>query len=413
VLLGAASAGAAPPTPQSVRPEQVGMSSERLRLLDEALQRSVAEQAIPGAVTVVARRGQVVYLSAVGWRDREAHAPMRVDSMFRVASQTKSVVAVAVMMLQEEGKLRIGDPVSRYIPEFARSRVAVVRPNGAVELENARREITIRDLLTHTSGLGYGMGPTRDAWTAAGFHRWYFADQSETMDRRVRAMAELPLDAQPGERYVYGYSYDVLGVLVERVSGQTLERFLQQRIFGPLGMRDTRFYVPPAQKDRLAVVYASDEAGGLRRLPDDGPGLVSQGAYVSDSGVAFSGGAGLVSTAPDYLRFLQMLLNGGTLDGQRILSRKTIEIMTVNHLHGLEFRPGEGVGLGFTVVTDLGDRGLPGSVGEFAGAGAYHSTWWIDPREQLIVLYLTQTLPARNNDDYASIRALVYQAITQ
>jgi CubicO group peptidase (beta-lactamase class C family) len=223
-------------------------------------------------------------------------------------------------------------------------------------------------------------------------------------------MASLPFDAQPGERWVYGYSTDILGVVIERVSGMSLDQFLQTSLLKPLDMRDTHFYLPSAKKDRLTVVYAAGERGTITRAPDPGRGF-SQGAYVEGPRKAFSGGAGLLSTANDYSRFLQMLLNGGELDGQRILSRKSVELMTADHLGSKPFREGVGFGLGFEIVTDVGERGEHSSVGEYGWGGAYHSKYWVDPREQLIVVYLTQVIPAGELDDFGKVRALVYQAI--
>jgi CubicO group peptidase (beta-lactamase class C family) len=222
-------------------------------------------------------------------------------------------------------------------------------------------------------------------------------------------MATLPFDAQPGERFVYGYSLDILGALVETVSGVPLDEFLRARIFEPLGMYDTRFFLDPADLGRLAAVYSAT-ADGLKRAPDPGS-MVGQGAYVDGPRRSFSGGAGLLSTASDYARFLQMLLNGGELDGQRILSPKTVLLMTVDHIGDRYGQPGVGFGLGFSVVEDLGARGVPGSVGEFGWGGAYHSTYWVDPEEDLIVVYFAQLIPAGGIDDHARLRALVYQAL--
>jgi CubicO group peptidase (beta-lactamase class C family) len=223
-------------------------------------------------------------------------------------------------------------------------------------------------------------------------------------------MAALPFDAQPGERWVYGYGTDILGAIVERASGETLEAFLQSRILTPLKMVDTHFYLPPSKRERLAVVYTRRAGGALEPAPAPG-GTIGQGAYVDGPRKSFSGGAGLLSTAGDYARFLQMLLNGGELDGVRILGRKSVELMVVDHLGDVTYRPGEGFGLGFSVVKDLGARGIPGSVGEFGWGGAYHSTYWVDPRERLVVVYFTQLIPAGTIDDYAKLRALVYQAL--
>ena len=393
---------------ETTRPEAVGVSSERLERLTQTLEDYVEDGRLAGGVALVARRGQIVYLHAFGERDRESGAPMTADAMFRIASQTKAIVSTAVMMLQEEGALLIRDPVGDYLPEFRETTVAVPRDRGGYDVVPARRPITIRDLLTHTSGFGYGTGVAADRWQQAGIQGWYFAHRNEPIAETVKRMAALPADAQPGERWVYGYNTDILGVIVERVSGQPLDRFLEERIFRPLGMTDTHFYVPEDKRDRLATVYSAAEGGIVRA---EGTGSNGQGAYVEGPRKSFSGGAGLVSTATDYARFLQMLLNGGELDGVRLLSRKTVELMTIDHLGDVEFRPGEGFGLGFSIVEDLGLRGIPGSVGEFGWGGAYHSTYWVDPAEELVVVYLTQLLPAGDIDDHDKMRALVYQSI--
>ena len=397
-------------TLQRVRPESVGLSSERLNRLSEALDGYVKDGRLSGGVALVARRGKVAYVEAFGQRDIEAKAPMREDSVFRIASQTKALVSVGVMMLQEEGRLLINDPVGKYLPEFRETTVAVPKQGGGYDVVKAKRQITIRDLLTHTAGVGYGGGVARDRWEAAKITGWYFADREEPVGATVARMAALPFDAHPGERWVYGYSTDILGALVERVSGRTLEEFLRARIFEPLGMKDTHFYLPESKADRFAVVYSAKESGGLERAPEPG-GMVGQGAYLKGPRKSFSGGAGLLSTAQDYARFLSMLLNGGELDGKRLLSRKSVELMTVDHIEGKPFRDGQGFGLGFVVVKDLGARGWPGSVGEYGWGGAYHSTYWVDPKEQLVVVYFTQLIPARGLDDHDKLRALVYQAI--
>jgi CubicO group peptidase (beta-lactamase class C family) len=401
----APSSGQLAPTP----PEDVGLSSERLQRLSAALTDYVKDGRLAGSVALVARRGRIAYLEAFGRRDIESDAPMASDTIFRIASQSKAVVSVAVMILQEEGRLLLSDPVGRYIPEFMKTQVAVPSGRDGYTVADARRPITIRDLLTHTSGIGYGGGPASDRWSTAGIGGWYFADRDEPIRATVARMASLPFDAQPGERWIYGFSVDILGAVVEAASGERLDEFLRGRIFEPLGMRDTHFYLPADKKDRLSVVYSATEAG-LERAPDPG-GMVGQGAYLTGPRTSFSGGAGLLSTAPDYARFLQMLLNGGELDGRRILARKTVELMTTDHLDGKAFRPGEGFGLGFSVVLDVGVRGVPGSVGEYGWGGAYHSTYWVDPQEELVVVYLSQLIPAGGIDDHARLRALVYQAI--
>jgi CubicO group peptidase (beta-lactamase class C family) len=391
------------------RPEAVGLSAERLARLTPVLKSYVDSGTLAGSVTLIARRGKLVYLQALGTADREANTPMRTDTMFRIASQTKGIVAVGTMMLVEQGKLLLTDPVGKYLPEFAHTKVAVIKETGGYDVVDAKRPIAIRDLLLHTSGISYGRGIAADRWQEAGIQGYYFADRNEPVGATVSRMAALPFDAQPGERWVYGYSFDILGAVIERVSGQPLDEYLRKQIFEPLGMSDATFYLRQDQRGRLAVVYGKGSAGSLERRPEQGE--TGQGAYVEGPRRSFSGGAGLLATASDYSRFLQMLLNGGQFEGKRLLSRKTVELMTSDHLNGIAFRPGTGEGLGFSVVKDLGARGDPGSVGEFGWGGAYHSTYWVDPREQLVVIYLTQLNPAGDIDDFGKLRALIYQAI--
>jgi len=403
--------------PPAATPESVGLSSERLQRLRAVMQQFVDEGRVSGIVTYVARNGRVAHLEAFGKADVEAGRPMQKDTIFRIASQTKALTSVAVMMLVEEGKIGLADPVSRFIPAFEKTTVAVPPPTGAVAgspvaVVPAKRPITIRDLLTHTAGISYGFGPAQEQWKAAGIQGWYFADRSEPVATGVERMAGLPMDAQPGEKYVYGYNTDILGVVVEKVSGLTLAEFFQKRITGPLGLVDTQFYLPPADKDRLAAVYAAKD-GKIERATDPKFG---QGHYVEGPRVAFAGGAGLLSTARDYGRFLQMLLNGGEIDGVRLLSPKTVELMTVNHVGTLfaERSPndaGRGFGLGFDVIEDLGRAGRHGTQGAFGWGGAYHTTYWVDPREKMVVLLMTQLLPAGNSDLHQKYRALVYQSI--
>ncbi|HEY8506819.1 MAG TPA: serine hydrolase domain-containing protein, partial [Steroidobacteraceae bacterium] len=312
-------------------PEEAGMSSARLAQLTKTLHQYAEDGKVAGGVALIARRGKVVYLEAFGHRDRESRAPMQPDTIFRIASQTKAIVSVATMMLQEEGKLLLADPVGKYIPEFRETTVAVPREGGGYDVVKAKRPITIRDLLTHTSGLSYGYGPAADQWKEAGITGYYFADRNEPIAATVARMASLPFDAHPGEQWIYGYSTDVLGVVVERASGMPLDQFLSKRIFEPLGMKDTHFYLPRDKRNRLATVYAMPpSAKTIVRAPEEGQ--AGQGAYVDGPRKSFSGGAGLLSTAMDYSRFLQMLLNGGELDGRRLLSRKSVELMTVNHV---------------------------------------------------------------------------------
>jgi CubicO group peptidase (beta-lactamase class C family) len=392
-------------------PEDVGMSSERLERLGENLQAYVDRGEMAGSVAIIVRHGKVAYLEAFGQQDIEAGREMATDSIFRVASQTKAIVTTAIMMLQEEGKLLISDRLANYIPEFAQTTVAVAREDGGYDIETGRA-ITLRHLITHTSGISYGTGPASAEWDKAGFQQWYFADKDEPIAKTVARMASLPLDAQPGERWIYGYNIDILGAVVEKVSGMALDAYLQSHIFDPLSMNNTHFYLPNDKRDQFTAVYGRTRGGKLTRAEDSGA-WAGQGAYVDGPRTSFSGGAGLLSTASDYARFLQMLLNGGTLDGRRLLSPTTVKLMGQNHMGDIPFRPGQGFGLGFSVVTDAGERGVPGSVGEFGWGGAYHSTYWVDPVNDLLVVYLTQLRPSGGIDDREKIRTLVYQAVIE
>ena len=390
-------------------PEDVGMSSSRLERLDDALQEYVDEDRLPGGVAVVLRHGQVVYQNAFGLRDREVGDAMQTTDRFRIASQSKALVSVAIMMLQEEGSLLISDRVSRYLPAFSNTTVAVADGDDDYEVVEADRAVTLRDLLTHTAGVGYGGGAGAAEWAEAEVQGWYFAHRDEPIRATVDRIASLPFDRQPGDAFVYGYSTDILGAVVEAVSGLTLDAFLRSHIFEPLEMKSTGFYLDPDLRGDLATVYSLRAGQGLVRAPD-GPGMQTQGQYVDGPRMSYSGGAGLVSTAGDYARFLQALLNGGALNGKRVLSPKSVELMTTNHIGDL-LGTAEGFGLGFSVVRDLGARGQLGSVGEFGWGGAYHSTYWVDPQEDLVVVYLTQVIPASGLDDHARVRALIYQAI--
>lgn len=394
-------------------PEDVGLSSERLERLSNMLNTYVEDDKLPGGVALVARHGKVAYLESFGHRDLAEGDEMQDDDIFRIASQTKAVISVGVMMLQEDGHLLISEPVGNYLPEFLETTVAVANDDGSYEVVPANRKVTIRDLLTHTSGVDYGSGLARDRWEEAEITGWYFAHRDEPIRETVSRIAALPFQSHPGEKWVYGYSTDILGALIEVVSGQPLDEFLQSRIFVPLEMDDTHFYLPESKLDRIAVVYSAKETGGIERTAD-GSGMVTQGEYVDGPRSSFSGGAGLLSTAADYAKFLQMMLNGGELNGNRIISRKTVELMTVNHVGDNTpsfFGDGMGFGLGYYVVADVGARGVPGSEGEYGWGGAYHSTYWVDPEEELVVVYMAQLIPSGGLDDHGKLRTLVYQAI--
>ncbi|HEX5007024.1 MAG TPA: serine hydrolase domain-containing protein [Hyphomonadaceae bacterium] len=391
-----------------------GISQERLRNLDQTMKGYIDQGKLGGAVVMIHQDGREVFSEAYGWRDREAGDPMREDTIFRIASQSKALTSVAIMMLMEEGKLVLDDPLGKFLPEWMKTTVAVPRANGGYDLQSAKRPITIRDLLTHTAGISYGTGPGEKAWKEAGIYGWYFADKTEPVSEIVKRMARLPMAAQPGEQWVYGYNTDILGVVVEKLSGQTLDQFLHARLIEPLGMNDTSFCLPPEKASRFAVVYSMRD-GKLERAPApgamQGTGHIGQGSYAGGPCVAFSGGAGLLSTAGDYAKFLEMLRNGGEAGGKRYLSRKSVELMTSDNLVTATYQPGMGFGLGFRIVTDLGKSGQPGSVGDYGWGGAYHSTYWVDPAEGLTVTYMTNIIPAGGLEDQAKIRALIYSAL--
>lgn len=390
-----------------VKPEAVGLSTERLDRLSRVMQEYIEEKKTAGMVALIARRGGIAYLQAFGKLDLARGIPMPTNAIFRIASQTKAVTSVAVMMLQEEGKLLLDDPLAKYIREFVTARVAVpasgqdVRGYSTVPL---KRPITLRDLLTHTAGISYGDGPAREEYLAAGIHGWFLADKPAPIGEVVKKLAMLPFDAQPGERFVYGYSTDILGYVVECVSGLSLADFFEKKITGPLGMTDTHFFLPESKVDRLASVYGIDEKEGLK-LVEDG----RDNFYVQGPRICYSGGAGLLSTAEDYASFLVMLLQGGELGGVRLLSPKSVELMTADHVGNLY--GAQGYGLGFWVTDRLGRNGLPGSVGAFGWGGAYHTVYWVDPAEKLVALLMTQLLPAASSDLHGKFRALVYQSI--
>jgi CubicO group peptidase (beta-lactamase class C family) len=388
------------------RPDEVGLSAERLARLTQVMQGYIERGKIAGMVTLIARDGRVAYLHPFGKLDLRG-ADMPPDGIFRIASQTKAVTSVAVMILQEEGKLLIDDPIAKYIPEFAHTRVAVPSedkkdPQGYATVP-AKRQITIRDLLTHTAGISYGDGLAEKEYLAAGIHGWYLADKAEPVCEIVKKLAALPFDAQPGERWVYGYNTDILGCLVERLSGMTLADFFAKKITGPLGMTDTCFFLPEDKINRFTSVYGVDDKGGLK-LEED----ARDNSYVKGPRICYAGGAGLLSTAEDYARFLLMLQGGGKLGDTRILSPKSVELMTVDHVGDLYY---PGFGLGFWITERLGRNGEMGTVNSFGWGGAYHTTYWVDPVEKLVAVLMTQLLPAGNSNLHAEFRAMVYQSI--
>jgi CubicO group peptidase (beta-lactamase class C family) len=328
---------------------------------------------------------------------------------------SKAVTTVAALILLEEGRVTLDAPVSRYVPAFAKTTVLVPPAKDAPvgtppRIEAAKRPITLRDLMTHTAGISYGSGALEERYKAANAYGWYLADKDETLESFVDRLAALPFEAQPGERFVYGFGHDVLGRVVEVVSGQSLDSFLRTRIFEPLKMPDTSFFLPPEKRARLATVYGLAESGKIERAPEKGH--TGQGAYVEGPRRCFSGGAGLLSTAADYGRFLQMLLNGGTLDGERLLSPKTVALATSNHVGALYEEGRLGFGLGFEVTEKVGPAGRLDSPGAYGWGSAYYPRFFVDPQEKLVAFFLTQLIPARDYDLHKRFRTLVHQSVT-
>jgi CubicO group peptidase (beta-lactamase class C family) len=389
----------------------LGFAPDRLARIDRFLQERVDSNRIAGAVALVLRDGQVAYQKTVGLADRESRRAMTPDVVFRIASQSKAITSAAILMLAEEGKLAINDPVSMYIPAYAHTTVASRADSGRTVVP-ARRQITIKDLLTHTAGISYGQEPfIAQQYAAKGLGNgtglgFYTADKDEPVCTTMETLASLPFIAQPGEAYVYGYNTDILGCVVERASGVPLDRFIRTRITEPLGMKDTWFFLPKTERARLATLYASDSTSHVVRAPD---GRMGQGDYVDGPRRNFSGGAGLLSTARDYARFLQMMLNRGELDGVRILSPKMVDLMTSNQSGTLHNQNGLGFGLGYETVDRLGADGMK-SVGSFGWGGAYGSTYFVDPAERLVVVFMINQMPLRS-DVASRFPTMVYQAL--
>ncbi|RPI50345.1 MAG: class A beta-lactamase-related serine hydrolase [Acidobacteria bacterium] len=403
-LAGTVIAAQAPAAPSTFSPE-------RLRRIDGVLQKYIDENRVAGAVALVLQDGQPVYERAVGWSDKEAGRRMTTDTIFRIASQTKAITSAAILVLMEEGKIGLTDPVSRFIAPFAKTTVADSIQEGHAP---ARRQIQIRDLLTHTAGISYGterhVAPLYEAkglGPAAGFG-WYTADKSEPICETMERLAGLPFVAQPGEAYVYGYNTDVLGCVVERAAGMPLDEFIRTRITEPLGMKDTRFFLPASEQNRLAAVYASDDEGRIRRAPE---GPRGQGHYVEGPRRSFSGGAGLLSTARDYARFLEMIHNGGVLGSARILSPRTVALMTTNQIGTLHSAAGLGYGFGFQTTDRYGANGLD-SEGAFGWGGAYGTVYRVDPKARLVMVLMIQLIPNRT-DIRTTFPTLVYQALVE
>ena len=386
-------------------PEEVGLSATRLERISPFMQGYVDSEKLPGTITMVASRGKVAHFRCVGMMNREAEKPMEPDTIFRIYSMTKPITSVAVMMLYEEGLFQLTDPVSKIIPEFKDLKVFVKETESGLELAKSKPEMAIWHLLSHTSGLNYGWG--KDSPVGAMYGEKSASPREGTLKDMIRKLGELPLASQPGSEWQYSSSTDVLGYLVEVISGQSFDVFLKEKIFEPLGMKDTGFHVPEEQLHRFAANYAPAEDGKIKLIDDPATSVFSKPRTF------FSGGGGLASTTADYIRFSQMLLNKGELDGARLLGRKAIELMTMNHL-GKESHPFEdparGFGLGFSVAMDVAKSRSLGSVGTFGWGGAAATTFWVDPQEEIIGLFMTQLMQSPY-PFLQEFRVLVYQAI--
>lgn len=397
----------------AVKPETVGMSAERLERIGTAVQKSIDEKRIAGAVTLVARRSKVVWFKPQGMMDREASKAMRPDAIFRICSMTKPITSVAVMMLYEEGHFLLDDDISKYLPEFKNPKVLVKPENGGTYTIPATREITIRDLLRHTSGLTYHWNNRIGPLYAAANVGHGVLQYDGTIADNVKRLAGVPLLFNPGERWEYSLGVDVLGRLVEVVSHKPLDEFFRTRIFDPLGMKDTYFYPPESKLERLATAYTYYDDKGLNRFPD-APIKEDWMEYSADYPYKgpkklFAGGAGLNSTAMDYARFCQMMLDGGKAGSTRLLSRKSVELMTQDQLG--KIGPDQGFGLGFGVEGVKAPLSELGSPGEYFWGGFFYTAFLIDPKEQMVVVFMAQLHPTGGLTLDRQVSALAYQAI--
>lgn len=394
----------------SGKPEENGMSSERLQRIDRTLNEYVSKKLIPGAVALVVRNGKIVYEKSFGQANLENQVPLKNDHIFRIASQTKAITSLAVMMLWEEGKFLLDEPISKYIPEFKNPTVLVWfnEKDSTCSAQPAKNEITIRHLLTHTSGIDYaaiGSREMRALYAKAGIPSGIGIRTSDVLGDKIKKLARLPLKHQPGEQWTYSLSTDVLGYLVEVLSGMTFDHFLKERIFNPLGMNDTYFYLPTEKHNRLVTLYEMKDG---KFSP---PAVVFDGVnpeYPKLGGHYYSGGAGLSSTVEDYAKFLQLFLNQGEYNGVRLLSRKTIELMLTNQLHA---PIKENFGLGFGLETPENDYLSPYSIGSFSWGGAFNTHYWADPKEKLIGILYTNMYNSPSGGIGEKYKALVYQAI--
>lgn len=389
-------------------------SAERLQRIDKIVQQYIDSNWIAGAIAIVAKDGNIVYHKALGYDDKSANKVLQKDAIFRIASQTKAITSVGVMMLYEEGKILLDEPISKYIPEFRKPNV-LDKFNAAdttYTVVPAKREITIRDLLTHTSGIGYAQigSPTMNAiYYKASVVGGIGLQPGGLLANNIKKLASLPLVHNPGEKWTYGLNTDVLGYLIEVVSGMSLDDYFRKKIFEPLGMKDTYFYIPQEKQSRLAMLHGKDG----NNMPEQ---ITANGVFIRDypivkGGSFYSGGGGLVSTAYDYAVFMQMLLNGGDYNGKRLLSPATVHLMTINQIGDLSPGRSAKFGLGFQIVTDADEARNTVPLGTFSWGGMFASSYWIDPKNKIVAQFVLQNYPLSHGDIAEKFKVAVYQAL--
>lgn len=398
---------------QTALPATEKFSEERLKRIDKLIQQGVDSGWTAGGTALIARDGKIIYQKAFGYADLATKKPMQTDAIFRIASQTKAITSVAAMTLFEEGKFLLDDPISKYIPAFANARVLdkFNEADSSYTTVEAKREVTIRDLFTHTSGVDYAVigSPQMRAIYAKAKLSPLFGNDTMILANMVNKLAAMPLVHQPGEAWTYGLNVDILGYLIEVLSGRTLDQFFKERLFIPMGMTDTYFYLPKEKWSRLTTVYTIDSLNKLTPMLAP-PGVAVGADFPLLKGTYYAGGAGLVSTTKDYGAFLQMLLNNGVYNGKRILARHTVELMTSNQIGDLNLGDNK-FGLGFEITTKKGAAKLGVSEGSFAWGGYFTTTYWADPKERLVGEIYFQQNPLKHGELFDKFKALVYQAI--
>jgi len=396
-------------------PETAGFSTQRLQRMDKAMNEWVQKEWMNGGVALVIRNGKIVYYKAAGFNDMAGRTALKKEDIFRIASQTKAITSVAIMLLFEEGKLLLDDPVSKYIPAFKKQTVLdkFNEADTTYTTVPAKKEISIRELLTHTSGIDYAQIGSKIAnaiYSKNALTPGIGVTNSTLLDAMNR-LGRLPLMHQPGEKFTYGLNTDLLGCLVEVISGSSLDDFFRTRIFEPLGMKDTYFHIPPEKAGRLVNVYKEDSLGHLKRSYGNMLNGPTPDNYPLLNSTYYSGGAGLSSTIYDYAVFLQMLLNGGKYNGNQLLSSNSVRMMTMNQIGDLSIGADK-FGLGFQVMTERGSARTPAQEGTYSWGGAFATSYWVDPKEKLVMLFYRQLQGSSHGDVVEKFRALTYQAIT-